>query len=366
MVHYNPILLFTLLLNTDNVTAFTYRDASQKASSWRENISSSVEFPSEELPQSLPSLHWSKRGNIRIRLRNRYCCLVLRASDNKKGGGDGGGSSKKGYRFGDITKSLIGGSVEKITGKPYEFGDLSRAIDSSIKDKVNDFTGKDDYEFGDLSKWVDTKIKGKVNEFTSKESYQFGDLTKEIFRRIASGQYTLDDLFMLLKALAIFEASISPVAGFLPVKLLVELLNFSLLNDVAGRVTSALAMELDKRLKKSLLGDENYKLGDATKRTIASAVQNYTGRETYEFGDVTRKVVSSFTDEANKVEVVTKDTPTLIGMKSASAKDMEPTVMEALDKWDTLSEKQLQDGLDKIEQYVELVEKEQRNEKKMS
>ena len=75
------------------------------------------------------------------------------------------------------------------------------------------------------------------------------------------------------------------LAGFLPVKLLVELLNFSLLNDVAGKVTSTLAMELDKRLKKSLLGDENYKLGDATKRTIANAVQNYTGKDQYEFGD---------------------------------------------------------------------------------
>jgi hypothetical protein len=37
-------------------------------------------------------------------------------------------------------------------------------------------------------------------------------------------------------------------------------------------------MELDKRLKKSLLGDENYKLGDATKRTIADAIKNYTGK----------------------------------------------------------------------------------------
>ena len=68
------------------------------------------------------------------------------------------------------------------------------------------------------------------------------------------------------------------IAGFLPVKLLVELLNFSLLNDVAGKVTSSLAIELDKRLKKSLLGDEDYKLGDATKRTITNAVEGYIGK----------------------------------------------------------------------------------------
>lgn len=43
-------------------------------------------------------------------------------------------------------------------------------------------------------------------------------------------------------------------------------------------MTSALALELDKRLKKSLLGDENYKLGDITKRTISNAVKAYTGK----------------------------------------------------------------------------------------
>jgi hypothetical protein len=137
---------------------------------------------------------------------------------------------------------------------------------------------------------------------------------------VGEGEYTLDDLFMLLKALAIFEASISPVgrlgkhqsfysaaclglqsyscsntiffsfvstwlslpfaykAGFLPVKLLVDLLNFSLANDVAGRVSSALAMELDRRLKKSILGDENYVLGDATKKTIVRTVRAFTGK----------------------------------------------------------------------------------------
>ena len=99
-------------------------------------------------------------------------------------------------------------------------------------------------------------------------SYHFVILALILLR----GRLTGDIIYILL-------------AGFLPVKLLVELLNFSLLNDVAGKVTSTLAMELDKRLKKSLLGDENYKLGDATKRTIANAVQNYTGKDQYEFGD---------------------------------------------------------------------------------
>ena len=47
-------------------------------------------------------------------------------------------------------------------------------------------------------------------------------------------------------------------------------------------------------------------------------------------------------------------------MKSAN-NDLESDMIEALDKWDVLSEKELKDGLDKIEKYVELVEKEQLN-----
>jgi len=148
-------------------------------------------------------------------------------------------------------------------------------------------TGNDEYEFGDLSRLVDSKIKDKVNDMTGSDEYKFGDLTKEIVRRVASGSYTLDDLFMLLKAMSLVGASLSPVAGFLPVKLLVELLNFSLMNDIAGKVTSSLAIELDKRLKQSLLGDADYKLGDATKRTIANAVEGYIGKE-YEFGGTFR------------------------------------------------------------------------------
>mmetsp|Transcript_33692 Transcript_33692/g.70834 ORF Transcript_33692/g.70834 Transcript_33692/m.70834 type:complete len:389 (-) Transcript_33692:48-1214(-) len=370
---HQSLLLLTIVLllgalhthiiapNISIVSAFTYRDISIKAC--REN--SSVEFPpsssllgSDDLNNlPLPSLLWSSSRRSTI-FNRRFCCLVLRASgsdDNTKGGG----GKKKGYRFGDLTKSLIGGSVEKITGKPYEFGDLSRAVDTSIKDKINDLTGNDDYEFGDLSRWVDTKIKGEVNKFTDKDAYKFGDLTKEIVRRVATGEYTLDDLFMLLKALAIFEASISPVAGFLPVKLLVELLNFSLLNDIGGKVTSALAMELDKRLKKSLLGDENYKLGDATKRTIGNAVKSYTGKEEYEFGDVTKKVVSTFADETKLTKNDKKTPPAMIGGMKSANDSLEPNMIEALDTWDTLSETQLKDGLDKIEEYVELVEKDQ-------
>ena len=71
---------------------------------------------------------------------------------------------------------------------------------------------------------------------------------------------------------------------------------------------------------------------------------------------MTRKVVASFAEDA---KIIPKD-KTTIGMKSTTS-DLESDMIEALDKWDVLSEKELKDGLDKIEKYVDLVEKEQQN-----
>ena len=95
-----PLMTILCFIRHTDVSAFsTYRDLSESASP----IYSSVDF----LPHSSPSslLFWSFTG--------RYPSLVLHASSDK-GSGDGGGGNKKGYRFGDITKSLIGGSVEKV------------------------------------------------------------------------------------------------------------------------------------------------------------------------------------------------------------------------------------------------------------
>lgn len=39
---------------------------------------------------------------------------------------------------------------------------------------------------------------------------------------------------------------------------------------------------------------------------------------------------------------------------------MEPGIADAFDKWDIISKSDLHDGLDKIEKYVELIERERR------
>mmetsp|Transcript_36141 Transcript_36141/g.81221 ORF Transcript_36141/g.81221 Transcript_36141/m.81221 type:complete len:210 (-) Transcript_36141:685-1314(-) len=142
------------------------------------------------------------------------------------------------YKFGDLSKLIdkkVKTSINKVTGKDeYQFGDLSYWLDKNAKDSVKKLTGKDDYEFGDLSRWVDARVKDKVNEFTGQEIYVFGDLTREIAAQVVSRKWTLDDLVVLLKALLSFGVGLSPVASFLPIRLLVELLNYSIIGTLNG------------------------------------------------------------------------------------------------------------------------------------
>ena len=183
-------------------------------------------------------------------------------------------NKKKGYQFGDLTKNLISKVTKK---KDYEFGDLSKAIDKSVKEQVATMSGKDkdSYQFGDLSKLIDSKVKEQVNDFTNQESYQFGDISKEILRRVKTRDYTLEDMMILLKILLAFGTGLSPVANFLPAKLLIELLDYSIVGDVTNKVTSALTQELDRRMKKAFTGDPDYQLGDISKR----AILNYIGKD---------------------------------------------------------------------------------------
>ena len=115
MMHPPHLVLLVAALHA-HAAAFTYRELTSRT--LREATSfgdSSVDLPSGEPPRSLPSLFWS-RNNARGIFRGGYRCLVLQATT----GGDG--EKRVTYRFGDLTKSLIGGKVQKITGKPYEFG----------------------------------------------------------------------------------------------------------------------------------------------------------------------------------------------------------------------------------------------------
>ncbi|KAK1745833.1 hypothetical protein QTG54_003757 [Skeletonema marinoi] len=191
------LLALLLAIHYYFVSGFTYLDLSKKERSAYTRIQD-LTSEQQSYPPHLPSIYWSKNSRGIFKWRCRLLILQATNSSNSNNNNDSG--KKKGYRFGDLTKSLIGGSVEKLTGKPYEFGDLTRHVDQSVKEQVADITGKEEYEFGDLSRFVDKQIKGEVNKFTGKDAYKVGDLSKELLRRVASGDFTMDDLFMLLKA----------------------------------------------------------------------------------------------------------------------------------------------------------------------
>jgi len=176
---------------------------------------------------------------------------------------------------------------------------------------VADLNKKEKYEFGDLSRYIDTKIKDEIQEFTNSTStggkYEFGDISKEIVRRVLTKDYTLDDMILLFKILLAFGAGLSPVANFLPAKLLIELLDVSIAGDATKRVTAAITSELDKRMKKAFTGDENYQIGDMSKKKFL----DYIGKDKYEFGDISKFVLEAIDDDdkddKSKTETVAKE-----------------------------------------------------------
>ena len=203
-------------------------------------------------------------------------------------------SGKSGYRFGDFTRSLVQKAtspVTQLTGKEsYEFGDLSRWMDQKAKNGINQITGQDEYQFGDLTRWVDTQAKMRVNNYTNQEAYRVGDITREVVRRVTSGEYELGDVFLALRVLVSAGVSLSPLASALPIKVVMELVNLGLTQEVGGRVMSSLGQSLDERFKLALTGDSHYRLGDKTKQELQKALRAFIGKDEYEFGDISRRL----------------------------------------------------------------------------
>ena len=264
--------------------------------------------------------------------RRRLDLYAAKKDDDKQ-------PNKKKYKFGDITKSF----VTKITKKDdYEFGDLSRSLDKAAKEKVATLSNKDSYEFGDLARYVDSKVKEQVNEFTNKESYKFGDVTKEIVNKLKTREYTLDDMIILFKILLAFGAGLSPVASFLPAKLLIEMLDYSIVGDLGSKLIAAITTELDKRMKKAFTGDEDYQLGDLSKK----AVLNYIGKEEYTFGDITRFVLDSVDEnKENQKEQEGKSSPPGVLVTSERSKPAQGSILDnadtelitkELEEWDAM------------------------------
>lgn len=195
---------------------------------------------------------------------------------------------KRGYKFGDLTRGVL----KKVKGdesssssdskRGYKFGDLTRS--ALEKAGVSSST----YKFGDISRWLDKVAKEKVSKFTNKENYQFGDMSREVVRRLVSGEYSRDDLWLFLRIVATIGINLQPVTSSLPLKVLLELLNMtmeaSVAQSVGERVVSSITTEIDGRMKELVTGDRNYKLGDFSNR----ALLKWMDKDSYEFGDITK------------------------------------------------------------------------------
>eukprot|EP00434_Breviolum_minutum_P020397 symbB.v1.2.017986.t5/scaffold1416.1/size119947/6 len=170
--------------------------------------------------------------------------------------------------------------------------------------KTRGVTRKDVYELGDISKFLDGQAKAQVAGLIGKETYEFGDISREIARRAKEA----DDLLLLLRAVITMGVGLTPVAHLLPMQVLLNLYGSSveleLGQRVSARLTAALAKELDRRSKEALLGkgtelrnskvengNEDYVLGDLTRKQLQQSLRSITGKDNYEFGDISRSLL---------------------------------------------------------------------------
>jgi hypothetical protein len=226
--------------------------------------------------------HVTTQGFVPPALRQYYHRHVTFLFDNKE--------NRNGYKFGDLTKSLLGTTANVLTGtkEEYKFGDITKGVVKKAADAVKEISGKDDYQFGDLTLALDRKAKEKTAEFTGKSDYQVGDISKEILRRVRAGECKVEDIILLVKIMATLGAEFSPLASMLPAKLLLEMMNYSLAQEVGGKVLEIVTGTLDKRFKEAVTGDADYAVGDLTKKAIFNFIGKKDGD--YELGDLTRTI----------------------------------------------------------------------------
>ena len=232
-------------------------------------------------------------------------------------------------------------SICKVTGKDtYQFGDITRYFDSCAKDTWNEIQ----MDTRDLAQQLDHEMDEKIQEisFTKgqiQENVQ--NVTRTLIRKVASEEYQLSEITFLCKVLMALGADFAPVAGVLPVKLLMELFGYSIACGIAERFFTAIITELDRRLErneevKALPGVEednkddvdgdivdtnvvsplssrkqrgldNYAPGDLTKQ----AILEYTGKESYEVGNIAEKkkqeeIIERVDDDRASIDVISE------------------------------------------------------------
>jgi hypothetical protein len=127
-------------------------------------------------------------------------------------------------------------------------------------------------------------------------------------------------------------ASFTPIAQLLPMKILLEVLNVGLAQDVGSKVMGGVAKSLDERFKKAITGDANYQLGDKSKEQLAKSLSKFTGKDSYSFGDITQAVTARLS-EMDKSDGK-GSTSAAKGSQVSSDALLELLNNEALQSWD--------------------------------
>lgn len=229
-------------------------------------------------PQDLPSIHrWGSFVEVSQPPRaSAQYFLRLRAAH----------ASDERAPIDETTKANNAQITETGSSKGYRFLDVTKFLVRKITRKINDFTGETHYEFGDITRAVSRMAHRRVVKFTGKERYEIGDISKEIIRRVLDGEYKIDDIIFLCKVLLTMGAEFGPVARFLPAKVLLEMMSYSLKQEASEKLLRALATALDTRLKNSMDGDPEHQVGDVTKKAVLKFIE----KDEYEFGDLSRTI----------------------------------------------------------------------------
>lgn len=139
---------------------------------------------------------------------------------------------------------------------------------------------------------------------------------------------------LALKIVAIVGVNFQPVAALLPMKVLVQMVEVSLAQDLSNKVVGVLTGEVDSRMKEMVTGDKDYQLGDMTKKAL-------TGSKDYQFGDFTKGILQQMTSEDYQFGDITtnlltkgdKDvSPASSGADQPQIDDQANQTMEAWDK----------------------------------
>jgi hypothetical protein len=196
------------------------------------------------------------------------------------------------------------------------------------------------YVIGDFSRWLDQQGRGKVSQwvegFTNNPDYEFGDLSREVLRRLQTGQYSSEDVWLFLKIVALVGVNMQSVASILPLKVVVNLLEVGVAQQLSDKAIKTLTSEVDSRMKEFVTGDKDYKIGDFTKKAVTgskdyqfgdltkNAIKSVDGKGTYQFGDITRKFLEQRKGSNNE------------SSSGAATKllDIDAETEQALEDWD--------------------------------